>query len=95
MPPAPPRPLNIRRWKCAACRRTMSLLPASRVLHRYRPYAWAVIALALLRRFVLRQTWTQIKAHLSALPDGAPPAASLDSLRCWGKAFAGHALRWL
>lgn len=91
--PDPPRPLKIRRWKCRACKRTTSLLPD--VLHRYRHYVWAVIGAALLRRFVLGQTWIQIQADLSALPDDAPPAPSLDSLMRWAKAFAGHALRWL
>jgi hypothetical protein len=44
------------------------------ILHRYRHYVWAVIGSALLRRFVLRQTWVQIQAELSALPADALPA---------------------
>jgi hypothetical protein len=91
--PDPPRPLKIRRWKCTACKRTTSLLPD--VLHRYRHYVWAVIGPALLRRYLLGQTWVQIQADLNALPEDTPPAPSLDSLMRWGKAFAGHAPRWL
>lgn len=89
----PPRPLKIRRWLCTACKHTTSMLPD--VLHRYRHYVWAVIGAALLRRFGLGHTWTQIQAALSHLPDDVAPAPSLDSLRRWCKAFAGHALRWL
>ena len=54
--PDPPRPLKIRRWNCTACQRKTSLLPD--VLHRYRHYVWAVIGPALLRRYLLGQTWT-------------------------------------
>jgi Domain of unknown function (DUF6431) len=91
--PDPPWLLKIRRWMCRACKHTTSLLPD--VLHRYRHYVWAVIAAVLLRRLLLGQTWVQIQAELSAMPAGAPPAPSLDSLMRWSKAFAGHAVRWL
>lgn len=91
--PNPPRPVKIRRWKCTACKRTTSLLPD--VLHRYRHYVWAVIGPALLRHFLLGQTWVQIQADLNGLPEEAPPAPSLDSLMRWGKAFANHAPGWL
>ena len=91
--PDRPRPLQIRRWKCTACRSTTSLLPD--VLHRYRHYTWAVIGPVLLRRYLLGQTWVQIQAELNELPEDAPPAPSLDSLRRWGKAFGNQALGWL
>jgi transposase len=91
--PEPPRPLKIRRWKCTTCKRTPSLLPD--VLHRYRQYTWAVMGAALVRRFVLGQTWRQIQAALSQMPDDVAPAPSVDSLRRWCKAFASHALAWL
>ncbi len=91
--PAPPRPLRVRRWKCTACKRTTSMLPD--ILHRYRQYVWAVIGAVLLRRLVLGQTWVQIQRELSALPADAPPAPSLDSMRRWCKALAGHAQDWL
>lgn len=87
----PPRPIKIRRWKCKACKHTTSMLPD--VLHRYRHYVLAVIALALVGRYVLGQTWTAIQAGLSGGTDLAMP--SLDSLMRWGKAFDGNALRWL
>jgi hypothetical protein len=91
--PDPPRPLKIRRWKCTACKHTTSLLPD--VLHRYRHYVWAIIGAAVLRRYRLGQTWAQIQAALSQMPDAVAPAPSRDSLRRWCKAYAGHALAWL
>jgi hypothetical protein len=65
------------------------------ILHRYRHYVWAVIGAALVRRYILGQTWVQIQAELSALPAEAAPAPSLDSLMRWGQALAGHAQEWL
>lgn len=91
--PAPPRPLKIRRWKCTACHRTTSMLPD--LLHRYRQYVWAVIGAALLRRYLLGQTWAQIQAELSHMPAGVDPAPSVDSLQRWCKAYAGYAQDWL
>jgi len=87
----PPVPLWIRRWKCKVCKRTTSLLPD--VLHRYRHYVMAVIAPALLWRYVLGWTWVEIQARLCGGIDPAMP--SLDSLMRWGKAFERQAAVWL
>lgn len=91
--PALPLLLKIRRWRCAVCKATTSLLPD--VLHRHRQYAWAVIGEALLRRVLLGQTWPQIQAALNGLPADASPAPSLDSLRRWQAALARQAEVWL
>jgi len=88
--PEPPQPVKVRRWLCKACRKTTSMLPASRIFHRYRQYTWAVIGAALIRRFVLRQTWAQTRseAELSQMAGrsrpgavGGQPAALVQSLR--------------
>jgi hypothetical protein len=91
--PAPPQPVKVRRWFCTACKRTTSLLPD--LFHRHRHYLWAVIGVALVRRFVLGQTWAQIQAALSQLPADVEPAPSIDSLRRWCKAYAAQAQAWL
>lgn len=91
--PAPPQPLRVRRWRCTACKVTTSLLPD--LFHRHRHYLWAVIGAALVRRFVLGQTWTQVQAALSQMPAEVDPAPSLDSLQRWCKAYAAQAQTWL
>jgi len=90
---APPQPVQVRRWFCTVCRRTTSLLPD--LFHRHRHYLWAVIGAALVRRFVLGQTWKQIQAALSQMPAEVDPAPSLDSLQRWCKAYATQAHTWL
>jgi len=96
-PPEPPQPVPVRRWLCTACKHTTSMLPASRIFHRYRHYTWAVIGAAVIRRFVLKQTWAQTRseAELSHMPAGVDPAPSVDSLQRWCKAYAGYAQDWL
>jgi Domain of unknown function (DUF6431) len=91
--PELPHPVKVRRWLCTACKRTTSMLPD--IFHRYRHYTWAVIGAALIRRFVLRQTWRQIQAELSQMPDDVAPAPSVDSIRRWCRAYAGYAQAWL
>lgn len=91
--PEPPHPVKVRRWFCKACKRTTSTLPD--IFHRYRQYTWAVIGAALIRRFVLRQTWKQIQADLSQMPADVAPAPSVDSIRRWCQAYAGYAQAWL
>ena len=91
--PELPQPVPVRRWLCTACKHTTSMLPD--LFHRYRHYTWAVIGAAVLRRFVLKQTWAQIQAALSHMPAGVDPAPSVDSLQRWCKAYAGYAQAWL
>jgi Domain of unknown function (DUF6431) len=91
--PKPPQPVKVRRWLCKACKHTTSMLPD--IFHRYRQYTWAVIGAALIRRFVLRQTWRQIQAELSQMPADVAPAPSVDSIRRWCQAYAGYAQAWL
>ena len=91
--PEPPQPVKVRRWLCKACKRTTSMLPD--IFHRYRHYTWAVIGAALIRRFVLKQTWRQIQAELSQMPAEVAPAPSVDSIRRWCQAYAGYAQAWL
>jgi hypothetical protein len=91
--PASPQPVKVRRCRCTACKVTTSLLPD--LFHRHRHYQWGVIGAALIRRFVLRQTWAQIQAALSQMPDDVDPAPSIDSLRRWCKAYAAQAQAWL
>src|SRR5712692_3177689 len=93
--PEPSQPVKVRRWLCTACKHTTSMLPAPRIFHRYRHYTWAVIGAALIRRFVLRQTWTQIQAKLSQMPADVAPAPSVDSIRRWCQAYAVYAQAWL
>jgi Domain of unknown function (DUF6431) len=91
--PEAPHPVPVRRWRCGVCGKTTSMLPD--IFHRYRQYTWAVIGAALIRRFVLRQTWTQIQAALSQMPADVAPAPSVDSIRRWCQAYAGYAQAWL
>jgi hypothetical protein len=91
--PAPLRPVPVRRWRCTVCKVTTSVLPD--LFHRHRHYQWAVIGAALIRRFVLGQTWAQIQAALSQMPAEVDPAPSLDSLQRWCKAYAAQAQTWL
>lgn len=86
-------PVPVRRWRCGACGKTTSMLPD--IFHRYRHYTWAVIGAAVIRRFVLKQTWAQIQAALSHMPAGVDPAPSVDSLQRWCKAYAAYAQDWL
>ena len=86
-------PVPVRRWCCGACGKTTSMLPD--IFHRYRQYTWAIIGAAVIRRFVLKQTWAQIQAELSHMPAGVDPAPSVDSLQRWCKAYAGYAEDWL
>ena len=91
--PAAPHPVPVRRWRCGACGKTTSMLPD--IFHRYRQYTWAVIGAALIRRFVLKQTWTQIQAALSQMPADVAQAPSVDSIRRWCQAYAVYAQAWL
>jgi len=91
--PDAPHPVPVRRWLCTACKRTTSMLPD--IFHRHRHYTWSVIGAAVIRRFVLKQTWAQIQAALSHMPAGVDPAPSVDSLQRWCKAYAGYAEDWL
>ena len=91
--PEAPHPVLVRRWRCGACGKTTSMLPD--IFHRYRQYTWAVIGAALIRRFVLRQTWRQIQAELSQMPADVAPAPSVDSIRRWCQAYASYAQAWL
>lgn len=88
-----PQPVWVRRWRCGACGKSTSLLP--NLFHRYRQYTWAVIGAALIRRFLLKQTWAQVQAALSQQPAEVAPAPSIDSLRRWCKAYARQAQAWL
>ncbi len=91
--PEAPHPVKVRRWQCAACGCTTSMLPD--IFHRYRHYTWAVIGSALIRRFVLGQTWSQIQTGLSQMLADVAPAPSVDSIRRWCQAYAGYAQAWL
>jgi hypothetical protein len=90
--PTLPRPVRVRRWRCALCKVTTSLLPD--LFHRYRHYQWSVIGATLIRRFVLGETWTQIQAALNQMPEHVEPAPSLDSLQRWCQAYAAQAQVW-
>jgi hypothetical protein len=90
-----PRAVKIRRWKCKACKRTMSLLPD--VFHRYRQYVMEVIVQVLVWRYVMGKTWVKIQSDLSKEEQLSArlEMPSLDSLMRWGAAFVGNVMGWL
>jgi hypothetical protein len=76
--------LEIRRWRCKGCGKTISLLPS--FLHRHRHYALTVIEVVLRERLELGTPWPCLTVS------GTP---SPRSMRRWLAAFSAQALGWL
>ncbi len=71
----------IRRWRCKACGKTISLLPS--FLHRHRHYALIVIETVLRGRLEQNMPWSDLSV------------ASQRSMRRWLAALVAQALGWL
>jgi hypothetical protein len=76
--------VEIRRWKCKDCGKTISLLPS--FLHRHRHYALVVIEAVLRGRLEGSRPWSEL------VPSATP---SQRSMRRWLAAFVAQALGWL
>lgn len=81
-------PLQIKRWRCKACGRTVSMLPS--FLLRYRHYLLRVIEAVLALRFEKLASWAMILAQLAG--SGYP---AMRTIQRWCKSFAEQAEGWL
>jgi hypothetical protein len=80
--------LKIKRWRCTACRRTVSVLPS--FLLRYRHYLLRVLAAVLARRCEGLASWAAILGQLAG--SGYP---AVRTMQRWCAAFGEQAGRWL
>jgi hypothetical protein len=78
--------IAIHRWRCKACRRTVSALPD--FLLRYRWYLLVVISGVVVERAEEDASW----GELAAEAQGAPVVRTMQ--RWWGS-FGSQAVRWL
>ena len=79
--------LQIKRWCCAACHLTVSLLPS--FLLRFRHYLLTVIQAVVVTRFEDEASWAQVSQRCAV--DGAPAPRTIGR---WCDALAEHALTW-
>lgn len=80
--------MQIKRWRCKECGRTVSVLP--NFLLRYRQYLLRVIDVALALRFEGLGSWAAILARVVC--SGYP---ALRTLQRWCASFGEQAERWL
>ncbi len=78
--------IAIQRWRCKACRRTVSVLPD--FLLRFRWYLVAVISGVLVARAEQGASWSDLQAEA----EGAPV---VRTMRRWWQSFGGQAGGWL
>jgi hypothetical protein len=80
--------MQIKRWRCKECGRTVSVLPS--FLLRYRQYVLRVIGAVLKLRYERQVSWA---AMLAQLAGGGYPA--LRTIQRWCASFQEQATRWL
>jgi hypothetical protein len=80
--------VQIKRWLCKECEKTVSMLPD--LLLSFRHYQLRVIQGVLEARFEHRCSWAEVKAKCSE--KGIPV---LRTIQRWCKSFGGEASRWL
>jgi len=80
-------PMQIKRWRCKECGRTVSVLPS--FLLRYRQYLLRVIEAVLALRFEVLGSWAAILASVAG--SGYP---ALRTLQRWCASFGEQATRW-
>lgn len=78
--------IAIHRWRCQACRRTVSALPD--FLLRFRWYLLAVVSEVVVNRAEENASWS----GLEAVAQGAPVVRTMQR---WWVSFSGQAVRWL
>lgn len=81
-------PIRVKRWLCAACRKTVSILPTFCLPWRH--YGASVIQTVLDGRFVGHTSWSAIRRHFQ--PADLPTATTC---REWVRAFAEHSPAYL
>lgn len=79
--------LRIKRWRCTACRHTLSLLPS--FLLRFRHYLLEVIQAVVVARFEDGASWAQVSQRCAV--EGYP---SPRAVRRWCVSFAACAPGW-
>jgi hypothetical protein len=79
--------VRIKRWRCKACRRTISVLPS--FLLRFRHYLLVVISQVLSMRFELSASWLEVFKCIAV--DGLPSPRTIGR---WCQSFAAHATAW-
>ncbi len=80
--------IRIKRWKCKACDKTVSVLPS--FLLRFRHYLLEVIANALTLRFERLASWSEVRAGCSSA--GMP---GKQTIRRWCGSYGEQAGGWL
>ena len=80
--------IRIKRWKCKACGKTVSVLPS--FVLRFRHYLLEVIANALALRFENQASWAEVRAGCSSA--GMPGE---QTIRRWCVSYGEQAERWL
>lgn len=80
--------IRIKRWKCKACGKTVSVLPS--FLLRFRHYLLEVIANALALRLEKQASWAEVRAGCSSA--GMPGE---QTIRRWCASYSEQAGRWL
>ena len=80
--------VEIKRWLCKVCGRTMSVLPD--FLLSFRHYVVRVVEGVLENRLERKLSWAEVKAKNSS---GDMPA--LRTKQRWCKSYGGEASRWL
>ncbi len=80
--------MQIKRWRCKECGRTVSVLPS--FLLRYRQYLLRVIEAVLRLRYEEQGSWAAMLADLGA--SGYPV---LRTIQRWSVSFGGQAEHWL
>ena len=80
--------IRIKRWRCKACGKTVSVLPS--FLLRYRHYLLAVIQLVLSWRFEKKAFWDDVIAKCSH--QGLPVKRTVQR---WCASYGEQAERWL
>lgn len=81
-------PMQIKRWRCKECGRTVSVLPS--FLLRYRQYLLRVIGAVLAQRFEGLVSWAAILADLAT--SGYP---ALRTIQRWCASFREQSAHWL
>jgi hypothetical protein len=84
--------IRVQRWRCKACRRTVSILPSFLLRHRH--YLLAVIQDVVTARFEEDASWGQIEQQ-GTNESGDDCVPSERTVRRWCASFAEQAPHWL